>query len=188
MYLLCLESKKDKAGFILIKLIFGLNAAKQFLNQGINYTFIDQKIQIFRKFSNQHQKSEKRKKRQKIKKDLSGSNGDLKLNSSLDHSTQKSLSSESIYSEIDDKTLSELTFLKEQIHTFGFSKIIILMKFFGVSQSYIDHWVWLHLNMGTHSEKFISFHQLLCEVYNFSLSNESNPEFQKILKMLKSQA
>ena len=173
MYLLCLEDRNDKPGFILIKLVFGINAAKQFLNQGINYTFIDQKVGFFRKISGQNRKKKKK------DEDFSQKS----FSKSLGNSTDKSSSSENLNSEINEKKSLNLDFLRKQIQKLGMQKIILLMKIYGVPMSYIDHWIWLHLQLGFDSKEFVSFHFLLSEVYNFDLYNY-NPEIESILNLV----
>lgn len=180
MYLTCLETGDEQAGFILIKLIFGKSAAELFLKQGINNTLMDQRITLFKNLRIQTKmrlvtppKSPSRSSSrilntpQKIKGSLLTVDGA----SQTEHSYHKS----------NTPNPQNRQFIQNVDNFEILNKVISLMKIYGIPMRYIEHWLWLFRFSHCLPNKFLSFHDLLCNVYNLDPRND-HPDFQQILQ------
>lgn len=167
-FLLSLDSSRDRAGFILIKLVFGAHAADLFLNQGINNTLIDQKNEILLQINS------------RLAPARPASAAKPNEIGSLETDSSKSVSADL---ESPARDAGRLSLLRQRVEALGMSKVVLLMKIYGVPFDYIDHWVWLFSRSQQSAAKFLDFHQLLKQVYNLKLTQQQS-EFDKILGML----
>lgn len=185
-FLLCLDTSQDRAGFILIKLVFGGHAADLFLNQGINNTLIDQKNQLLHQIKH------------KSKPDLTASDAQnvsqmakvvrpiAKHSGSSETDSGKSLSLDPTSPVRIKIRADDLPELRLRVEALGMAKVVLLMKIYGVPFRYVDHWVWLFSNSDQEASKFLEFHALLKKVYNLNLTQRQS-EFDKILDVLPAQ-
>jgi hypothetical protein len=178
-YLLCLETGDEKAGFVLIKLIFGKSAGKLFVKQGINNTLMEQRAQMFKFLE-----SKIKKKFVESTKNSDRENGDkFNLSKKLRESqisTDKDVSStENNDMKVTEVNPQSLTTPQKVDNQIVLNNIVSCMKIYGIPMKYIDHWLWLQGNAGSFPEKFVSFHGLLSSAYNLDPRNE-NQDLQKV--------
>lgn len=170
-FLLSLDTSRDRAGFILIKLVFGAHAADLFLNQGINNTLIDQKNEILLQINS------------RLAPARPASAAKPNEFGSLETDSSKSVSADLESPARDAGRSKGLSLLRQRVEALGMSKVVLLMKIYGVPFDYIDHWVWLFSRSQQSAAKFLGFHRLLKQVYNLKLTQQQS-EFDKILGML----
>jgi hypothetical protein len=169
-----------------MKLIFGKKTADLYINQGLNNTLIDQRIFLVRNIrnikeqnANLHSDNFCIQRINQICKSVSRQNFP-DLNSNLSPTLNSDVSTTS------DKDQNEFILIQNKTRKSNLFKKILLMKIYGIPESYIGHWIWLHETFGLNSKIFFSFHHLLSEVYNLDLKNE-NTEFKRIVEVFESE-
>lgn len=182
-YLLCLETGNEKAGFVLIKLIFGKSAGKLFVKQGINNTLMEKRLEMF-KFLQTKIKEKFAECPNRGKNELNFKVNLSKKTRESQISTDKDLSSTENLLINNSKTNPQSCVNPQKIdNQILQNNIISLMKIYGIPMKYIDHWLWLHRNSGIFPEKFVSFHELICTTYNLDPRNQ-NEDFKIVFKDL----